>query len=171
VGVDESRRVRFDELYRRHAATVAAYALRRASREAAEDVVADTFLVAWRRLDQIPDDALPWLLGVARRTLANDRRSNRRRERLTERLRVELDGVRVVPVDQRLLDALQRLSAGDREVLLLIAWEGLSAGEAADVLGCSAVACRIRLHRARKRLGSALESTSTTTPERVQEAS
>lgn len=161
MGVERSRRVRFDELYRRNAAAVAAYALRRVSREAAEDVVADTFLVAWRRLDQVPEPALPWLLGVARRTLANDRRSSRRRERLAERMRVELDGVPVVPVEQRLVDALRTLSIGDREALLLIAWEGLSTAEAAQVLGCSAVACRIRLHRARKRLAAALESAST----------
>ena len=120
--------------------------------------MADTFLVAWRRLDQVPDPALPWLLGVARRTLANDRRSRRRRERLAERMRVEFDGVAVVPVEQRLVDALHRLSIGDREALLLIAWEGLSTAEAAEALGCSAVACRIRLHRARKRLAAALES-------------
>lgn len=134
--------------------------------------MAETFLVAWRRLDQVPEHALPWLLAVARRTLANNRRSSRRRERLTERLRVELGKVQVVPVEPRLLDALHTLSVDDREVLLLVAWDGLSTAEAADVLGCSATACRIRLHRARKRLAAALESGPARTAEmRTQEAS
>ena len=120
--------------------------------------MAETFLVAWRRLDDVPEPALPWLFGVARRTLANSRRSSRRRDILAERLRIDLGDVPVVPVERGLLDALQTLSVGDRELLLLTAWEGLSTGEAAAALGCSAVACRIRLHRARKRLAAALDS-------------
>ena len=157
VGVERSRRARFQELYRLHAAAVAAYALRRASREVAEDVVSDTFLVAWRRLDEVPARPLPWLYGVARRTLANERRSTERRERLAKRLRLELEAVPVVPVEERLLDALRTLGARDRELLMLVAWEGLTPAEAGQALGCSPVACRIRLHRARKRLEAALE--------------
>src|SRR5690349_12050848 len=66
---------RFDEIYRRHAAAVLAYARRRVPRDLAEEVVAETFVVCWRRLDRVPEDALPWLYAVARRTLANQRRA------------------------------------------------------------------------------------------------
>jgi RNA polymerase sigma-70 factor (ECF subfamily) len=154
------QRERFEEIYREHVGAVAAYALRRAPREAAEDVVAETFLVAWRRLDRMPEEPLPWLYGVARRTLANHRRSAARRASLAHRLEIEAPPGSIGPVDERLLDALRVLRRRDREVLMLLAWEGLTPAEAAQVLGCSPVAYRIRLHRARKRLALALEATS-----------
>ena len=154
------RHIRFETLYRNHVGAVAAYALRRASREVAEDVVADTFLVAWRKLDRVPDKPLPWLYAVARRTLANHRRSAARRESLASRLQLEFRTIPPNPVDLGFLDALRSLRADDREVLMLVAWEGLTATEAAEALGCSPVACRIRLHRARKRLAGALEATA-----------
>jgi RNA polymerase sigma-70 factor (ECF subfamily) len=156
----EDRRARFEALYRNHAGAVAAYALRRASREVAEDVVADTFLVVWRRLDRVPDTPLPWLYAVARRTLANHRRSAVRRESLASRLQLEFRAVQPNPVDRGLRDALGSLRPNDREVLMLVAWEGLTPTEAAEALGCSPVACRIRLYRARKRLACALETTA-----------
>jgi RNA polymerase sigma-70 factor, ECF subfamily len=156
----EDRRALFEALYRNHAGAVAAYALRRASREVAEDVVADTFLVVWRRLDRVPDKPLPWLYAVARRTLANHRRSAARRESLTQRLQLEFRAIPPNPVGDGLLDALRSLRAADREVLMLVAWEGLTPTEAAQALDCTAVACRIRLHRARKRLAGALETTA-----------
>jgi RNA polymerase sigma-70 factor (ECF subfamily) len=152
----EEQRARFDHLYRRHVGEIAAYALRRASRETAEDVVAETFLVAWRRLDRVPEQPLPWLYAVARRTLANHRRSATRRESLTRRLQLEVPAISLAPTDERLLDALRTLRAPDRELLMLVAWEGLTASEAAQALECSPIACRIRLHRARKRLAQAL---------------
>jgi RNA polymerase sigma-70 factor, ECF subfamily len=154
------RHIRFETLYRNHVGAVAAYALRRTSREVAEDVVADTFLVAWRRLDRVPAQPLPWLYAVARRTLANHRRSAARRESLASRLQLEFRAIPPNPVDVGLLDALRSLRADDREVLMLVAWEGLTATEAAEALGCSPVACRIRLHRARKRLAAVLETTA-----------
>jgi RNA polymerase sigma-70 factor (ECF subfamily) len=155
--VVKDRRARFEELYREYVGVVAAYALRRASKETAEDVVAETFLVAWRRLDRVPDQPLPWLYAVARRTLANQRRSAARRESLVHRLELEFRAMPPNPVDGHLLDALGSLRPDDREVLMLVAWEGLTATEAAQGLDCSPVACRIRLHRARKRLARALE--------------
>jgi RNA polymerase sigma-70 factor (ECF subfamily) len=151
------RRARFEELYRQHVGDVAAYALRRTSPDVAEDVVADTFLVVWRRLERVPDKPLPWLYAVARRTLANHRRSAARLESLTQRLQFEFRAVPPNPVDGGLLDALRSLRGDDREVLMLIAWEGLTPTEAAQALDCSPVACRIRLHRARKRLARALD--------------
>ena len=164
LGMD-GQRERFEEVYRQHVGAVAAYALRRAPREMAEDVVAETFLVAWRRLDRMPEEPLPWLYGVARRTLANHRRSAARRESLAQRLEIEAPAGSVGPVDERLLDALRALRRRDREVLMLLAWEGLTPAEAAQVLGCSPVAYRIRLHRARKRLALALEATTSSSGE------
>src|SRR5919204_2389049 len=83
----DNRRGHFERLYRRHVGEVAAYVARRADRQLVQDVVADTFLVAWRRLDDVPDDTLPWLYAVARKTLANHRRSSSRQRSLLERLR------------------------------------------------------------------------------------
>ena len=152
------------KLYASHGRDVLAYALRRtASAEDAADVVADTFLVAWRRLENVPPepDARLWLYGVARRTLANQRRGAERRGRLAERLRDEasamLESVTPYEERERILTALAALAPDDRELLILVGWEGLSPGEAARVLEISGVAARARLHRARRRLAKALE--------------
>ena len=92
-----NRQARFEALYQEQVGAVAAYALRRASRETSEDVVAETFLVAWRRLEDVPfEKPLPWLYGVARRTLANQRRAAVRRDALGTRLQLEC---RLLPVE------------------------------------------------------------------------
>lgn len=146
-------RAEFEALYERHVRAVLAYALRRAATEAdAEDVVADTFAIAWRRADAIPDAPLPWLYGVARRVLANQRRSGRRRAGLLERLRLHgrPDAERATG-EGPAVDALARLGPDDQELLRLVAWEELSHGEIAVVLGITPNAVAIRLHRARKR--------------------
>lgn len=153
---------RFRNLYRAHYRALHAFALRRCADPAdAHDLVADTFLVLWRRIDEAPegDEALLWLFGVARRVLANQRRSRTRRERLNARLRAlpqdvpAVDTMAFARADaQAVLAALPHLSERDREVLLLAAWEGLSHSEIARVLGCSENAAMIRLHRARRRL-------------------
>lgn len=157
-GAKEDRE-RFEQLYRRFAGDVLAYALRRAAPEAAQDVLADTFLVAWRRLEAVPEDPLPWLFAVARRTLATQRRSESRRSALLEKLSRE---PRQPPSqgigESQLLAALGRLPEREREALLLVAWEELRGAEAAVVLGCSPVAFRIRLHRARRRLARELDA-------------
>ncbi len=151
-------------LYTMHGPDVLAYALRRApSAEDAAEAVAETFLVAWRRLSDVPPEpeARLWLYGVARRSLANQRRGADRRGRLAERLRIEASTVLTsVPADdqrEKVLAALAALAPDDRELLLLIGWEGLAPAEAAEVLEISAVAARARLHRARRRLGKALQ--------------
>ncbi len=122
----------------------------------AEDVVAEVFVVCWRRFDEIPADPLPWLLGVARHVLATLRRSEHRREALHRRLANEDCGAAeegFAPAgDSILAAALERLSDGDRELLLLIAWEGLSAAEVAAALGLRPATARVRLMRARRRL-------------------
>jgi len=156
---------RFDRLYAEHGRAVLAYALRRtAEAQDAADVVADTFLVAWRRRDDVPSGEAGrlWLYGVARHVLANQRRSERRRDRLAERLRRELPAaVQSLPSPSpetgAIRAALARLEAEDQEVLRLAAWEELMPSEIATVLGISQVAARSRLHRARRRLRAALQ--------------
>jgi RNA polymerase sigma-70 factor (ECF subfamily) len=113
-------------------------------------------VIAWRRLDDVPDDALPWLLGCARHVLAHQRRRSRRDVALLDRLAAEGVPDSAVGGDRVLARALAQLSVQDRELLLLIAWEGLDPGQAARVLGCSHNALAVRLHRARKRLAAAL---------------
>jgi RNA polymerase sigma-70 factor (ECF subfamily) len=145
-----------------HTAAVLAYALRRTSRDDAADVVAETFLVAWRRLDELDDrNALPWLYAVARRVLLGQQRATRRQQAIAARVAAaapsgSAQSPSTPPESPRLLEALAGLSESEREVLLLAAWEELSSGEAAQVLGCSATAYRIRLHRARRRLRESL---------------
>jgi RNA polymerase sigma-70 factor, ECF subfamily len=152
------REARFRRLCEAHTAAVLAYALRRTSRDDAPDVVAETFLVAWRRLDDVDEQsALPWLYAVARRVLLSQRRATRRRQAITERVAATerstwLGASAESSESRRLLDALAGLSEKEREVLMLAAWEELSSSEAGRVLGCSATAYRIRLHRARGRL-------------------
>jgi len=161
MSVDDSEpRARFEALFGRYHAPVRAYVVRRSAGVVVEDVVADTFLVAWRRLEDVPDLALPWLLGVARRVLADQRRAARRRRSLTERLLRESSppGPWSPPVglSAELTDALRVLTEREREALLLVAWDGLSPRDAAVVAGCSSSAFRVRLYRARERVAARL---------------
>lgn len=163
---DESRQ-RFEEFYAAQKASILGYVLRRISNpDDAADVVAEIFLTAWRRLPDVPpgEEARLWLYGVARRTLANHRRVERRRFTLTGelavRLRLELAEHRPVRQPDDLAGvaaAFRELRDTDRELLSLVGWEGLDHGQIASVLGCSRNAVRIRLHRARRRLARALE--------------
>jgi RNA polymerase sigma-70 factor (ECF subfamily) len=152
----------FDEAYR----PLLAYALRRGETHAdAEEIVADTLLVAWRRRADLPAgaDAIPWLYGVARRVLANQRRGRGRRRRLERVLEPLARGeagpehaAEVAEAARALVAASRRLSDRDQEVLRLRAWEGLSHREIAVTLGCSENAAALRLHRARERLRAEL---------------
>ena len=151
-----AREIRFTQLYEQHFDAVRAYAWRR-DPDTSDDVVAETFLVAWRRLDEVPSAAAPWLFGVARNVRLNLLRGDRRREALTDRLRMEPSAQATAAGDgAALAAALSGLSERDREVVLLAAWEELDSGEIAAVLGCSRTAARVRLHRARRRLAAAL---------------
>lgn len=161
----ELAQARFGRLYREQGRAILAYSLRRVEGpEDAADVVAETFLVAWRRLDEVPSDAGArlWLFAVAHRVIANQHRAERRRtrlgERLAESLRTEL-ATRPAPSGEAAaaLRAMAELGDDDRELLLLVSWEELSPGEAARVLGISSLAARSRLHRARRRLRDLLE--------------
>ena len=158
---------RFRRLYEANYGSVLAYALRRsADHPDALDVVAETFTIAWRRLAEVPEAeaALPWLYGVARRVLANQRRGNRRRLDLASRLLahppdpVEIESRVVADEDRRaVMAALGRLRGADREILRLAAWEELSHREIAQVVGCSEASVAVRLHRARHRLGREIQ--------------
>ncbi|GIJ09771.1 RNA polymerase sigma factor [Micromonospora andamanensis] len=152
---------RFRRIYADNFEALLAYASRRVEQpDDAADVVAETFLVAWRRSAHLPcdDEIRLWLYGVARRVLANHHRSVNRRERLGERLRQCLTAVyppdpgSEVPQRLAVRAALRRLNDTDREMLLLTVWEGLPPREAAQVVGVSPAAARTRLSRARARL-------------------
>ncbi|NMM31746.1 MAG: RNA polymerase sigma factor [Cellulomonas sp.] len=139
---DEGRR--FASLWETHARRVYAYAARHTDPDSAQDVVAETFLVAWRRLADVPGDPLPWLLVVARNTLANRRRSAYRHRllelELGRLLRVARPATAAdVPVHARdeVLRAVAQLTDAEREAVLLAAWDGLSPQQAAHVAGCS----------------------------------
>lgn len=137
-----------------------AYALRRVPIEAdAEDAVAETFAVVWRRVDRLPepDAALPWLFAIARRVLANQHRGTARRFRLGLRLRAQRpESAAIHSIETPALEALARLRPDDQELLRLLAWDGLSQAEAGSVLGISANAVAIRMHRARRRFADEL---------------
>ncbi|PZG16979.1 RNA polymerase [Nonomuraea aridisoli] len=137
-----------------------AYVVSRAGRQVADEVVSETFAIAWRRLDDVPEPALPWLLGVARNVLRDNVRAEVRRDALTAELRAWTEGDVADEVAERLgvLRALTVLPEDDREILVLVAWHGLSPKEGAQVVGCSSAAFRVRLHRARKRLERAMEA-------------
>jgi RNA polymerase sigma-70 factor (ECF subfamily) len=154
---------RFTAMYDRYSMRVWAYAASRAGSEAADEVVSETFMVAWRRFADMPSAELPWLLGVARNVMRDAVRAEVRRASLTAELRrwTEEPAADVAEgvVDRLvMLRALAELPDIDREVLTLMAWQGLSPREAARVLGCTAATVRVRLHRARKRLAAVLQA-------------
>jgi RNA polymerase sigma factor (sigma-70 family) len=162
---ESERARRFDGLFAAYSPDIVSYCGWRApSASDAQDAVAEVFLTAWRRLDQLPegDAARVWLYATARRVIANQRRSSRRRVALEERLALE---AAARPQEPPSLDreetlvhaAVRRLGPRDREVLLLAEWEGLSPAQIASVLGCLTVTARGRLHRARSRFRAAFD--------------
>lgn len=154
-------RVRYERLYRDHYAEILSYAARRIDIDTARDVAAETFVAAWRRLDQIPTHAArAWLFTTARRMLSNEYRSSERRERLVAKIQhtrpVDLalvpDLADAIVSREQAIALLAGLSTSDREVLELTEWDGLTSAEGAHVVGCSTATFRVRLHRARRRL-------------------
>jgi RNA polymerase sigma-70 factor, ECF subfamily len=160
---------RYETLFRAYGRDIVAYCgWRSGSAEDAQDAVADVFLVAWRRLDEVPEGnaARLWLYATARRVLANQRRASRRRLALRDRLaREPSDGVlepsSISSRDVLVREALRRLRPRDREVLLLAEWENLTSAEIATVMKCLTVTARGRLHRARFRFRVAFEELET----------
>jgi RNA polymerase sigma factor (sigma-70 family) len=160
---ERERRRRFDALFEAYSLDMVAYCGWRAgSPSDAEEAVAEVFLTAWRRFDDVPpgDAARVWLYATARRVIANQRRSAHRRAALAERIALEAPPQESPPTDAEeslVQEALRRLGPLDREVLLLSEWEGLSPAQIASVLRCPRVTARGRLHRARRRFRSAFE--------------
>lgn len=154
---DREDHSRLRSLFDAHYQALMAYARRRTGEVAdAEEVVAETFVVAWRRLADLPSDQveqLAWLYAIAYRVILNQRRSARRRLRLLDRLRHITTREQALPSRlPAVTEALARLSETDQEILRLVIWEGLSHAAAGRALGISANAATIRLHRARSRL-------------------
>jgi RNA polymerase sigma-70 factor, ECF subfamily len=168
MGMDPDRdaaSARFEELFDAQYGDLVRYATRRVGADAASDIVSSTFLVAWRRRDDLPEDAPRlWLFAIARKVIGNELRARRRRERLDGRARQLPDAVATTapdhagPVTERLRvhQALTTLSPRDQEVLRLTEWEGLDLAEVAAVLECTRTAAKVRLHRARRRFAARL---------------
>jgi RNA polymerase sigma-70 factor, ECF subfamily len=155
------RAARLTRLYDAYHHRLLGYAQRRTGRDDAVDIVAETFAIAWRRLDDVPsgEQSLYWLYAAARRVLANHRRAEQRRAELITAIESEpLAASNPPPTieSRRVAPALARLHEDEQELLLLVAWEGLDASAVAAVLRCSPNAARIRIHRARRRFAHAL---------------
>jgi len=160
IGAQERFVGLYDTYYRR----VLGFALHHVDASAAEDVASETFLIAWRKLADVPDPPLAWLLAVARNLLRQQYGATARQRRLATRL-TELageddllawDAGEHVVERAAALEALASLPRDDIEALTLTTWHGLSPAEAAVVLGCSPRAFTVRLSRARQRLSRAL---------------
>ena len=173
---------RFEALYRAHVREVHAYCLRRTSHEGAKDATSEVFVVAWRRIDDVPegDQTLPWLYGVARNVLSNRARSLRRRERLVAKLSGRRDDVdpetepQVVQSEEHreLVRALSLLPERDREILRLVEWEGLTRDQVAEMFFVTRSAIDKRIGRAYKKMAKTLTAATTdvpTTPVTVEE--
>ena len=158
VSSEGERRARFESMASVVSDPVQRYLRRRATADESDDVFADVLLTIWRRLDDIPDDAvLPWSYGVARRALSNRRRAASRRLRLVERLEAEREPVQADDPadsleDEDLAAALAALPVADQEIIRLWAWEHLEPREIAQTLGSTPNAVSLRLSRARKKL-------------------
>jgi RNA polymerase sigma-70 factor (ECF subfamily) len=162
-----NREARFRAVYQATYDDLLRFVQRRVHPSQAEDVAADVFLVAWRRLDDMPHaiaDARPWLFGVARATMLNHRRGDRRRDALVVRIAdATLEGSAGDDLPSSRLDLAAgwaRLSGAEQEVISLAVWEGLTSAQAGVVLGCSATAYRLRLSRARRSLRRHLEASA-----------
>jgi len=151
----------FEQLFRETRTDLLAYIMRRSqSAEDAADLLAETYLIAWQKLDAIPagERARLWLFGVARNLLLKGASRLRSRHALVERLAAELRSAHPPPApveDDRssaLRAALAALPERDREILMLTAWEGLTPKQIATVVGTPVNIVRVRLHRVRRRL-------------------
>ena len=131
-----------------------AYAARRSTNDVANEVVSETFLIAWRKLESVPAEPLPWLLNVASKVLANRRRADQRREAFVRTIPRATSVDPTVAVSTRLAieQAIERLPPAEREALTLTVWDGLDVREGAAVAGCRRATFSVRLHRARRKV-------------------
>ncbi len=155
------RRESFERLYHAHYRSVYAYARRRTDESVAQEVAAETFLAAWRRLDEAVDGGLAWLYRTAHLTLQNQLRGQRRQIRLQARMgQLPHDAVTDTATSYAdravIAEALQNLSDSDQELIFLVYWEQLDTRTAAKVIGSNPGAAAVRLHRARRRLREVL---------------
>ena len=153
----EARRERFEALVPALVDPLRRFLARRTDPATADDVLAETLLVCWRRLDDVPEEPLPWAYGVARNCLANATRGVRRQERLAARIAVVDPPASTTAGpgegdDPDLDEAIHALREEDAELLRLWAWEQLTPAEIAAVLDVTPNAVSIRLHRAREKL-------------------
>ena len=156
------REQRLAHLYDECAARVHAYLVRHCGPDGADDLLSEVFVVAARRLEDVPDPALPWLIVTARNLTSNHRRSARRRENLRALLvqqpRTTASSAEDAGLARIVLaDAFATLTEREQEAILLVTWDGLSIADAAEVAGCRERAFRARLESARRRLSSALD--------------
>ena len=155
-------RERFASLFEAHYAQVQAYSARRVGRDLADEVTAETFLVAWQRLDAVPAESLPWLYGVARNVILRQLSASAKQAKARELIAQERLGT-VLEDDsehEALWQAWEQLADTDREVLSLIAWDELPVRDAARVLRVPTSVFSVRLHRARRRLERHLRQAS-----------
>ena len=167
MGIAAQSEQRYRRLFDRHYREVFAYCRRRTDAQAAADAATETFLVAWRRLDDVPDGdaAVGWLYGVARRVLANEYRASRRRRGLVNRLRDNQPSGDATPEmvvvrrerEERVLAAMARLRPDDQELLRLALWEQVPHSQIAATLGCSTEAVTQRIYRATRRVAKEYE--------------
>jgi RNA polymerase sigma-70 factor (ECF subfamily) len=162
TSAEADREAGFARLYRRYQPHILAYLRRRLPEADAVEAVGDVFLAAWRHWDSVPEQPLPWLYRIAGNSTANQRRRSSRWRRLQERLQ---STTRQRHAPDLAVDAVGRdafatafaqLKVADREVLRLVAWEGLQGAELAEALGCSVSSAKVRVHRARRRLARLL---------------
>ncbi len=182
AGMSNTLDTQLEALYRAHARQVHAYCLRRTSGEEAKDVTSEVFLVAWRRIDDVPpgDQALPWLFGVARNVLANRNRSSRRHGRLVAKASQYYDHASPGPEPQlvrseehrQLMAAMAQLPEKDQEILRLVEWEGLTREQVAEMMFVSRAAIDKRISRAYKKMARTMGVPKTdqlTTPVTLEE--
>jgi RNA polymerase sigma-70 factor (ECF subfamily) len=175
--VDEQE-ARFTRLYETYYRNVFGYVVLRVAPHAAEDVTGEVFTTAWRKIDEIPERALPWLLGVARNLARQSHGTAGQARRLVDRLadlttdadRHAWDAADHVVARDQAVAALNTLSPKEAEAVTLTAWHGLEPAEAAQVAGCSRAAFVVRLHRGRRRLARALDTSHVPGPEAPEHA-
>lgn len=158
---DGDRRALLDGWFRAYADRVLGYLLHRTDPQTAQDVLQEVFVIAFGKVEDIPQPPLGWLFGTARRVLANRRRGLRRHDQLIARLLEDASSEPAgenAELKEAFVQTLATLSRGDREVLTLSGWYDLTPSEAAQAVGCSASTYAVRLHRARKRLAAALDA-------------
>ncbi|MGI5240424.1 RNA polymerase sigma factor [Dactylosporangium sp. CA-139066] len=162
MATERDLQARLVGIFQAHRRRVYSYVVSHAGRQFADDVVSETFVVAWRSIEKIPADELPWLIGVARNLLRKRYEREARQASLAVEMRAWIEDVDDIAdsVAQRwaVLEALARLSEFDRELLTLVGWHGLSNAQAARVIGCSVATLLVKLHRARNRLANAMSA-------------